>query len=419
MSDDIEVVQTSRLRPRETPRAQPVERAVGDLPETDFRRRPSRIDQFESYRFHKITFVLMVVLPVVAASLYYGAWASDQFAAEARFGVRQTQEPDIGDDVLALLTRGMAVGTSGRDPYIVANYVQSRNIVEDLDQQIRLRALYSRPEADVFARFNPQGSSERLWSYWKKMVSVNTDRLSGLVTVRARAFTADDAVAIVRAVQRNAERMIDETSQRGRTDALHLAEEELSRARQRYLDSLLALRQVREGTQTVDPEKTIGEAVSTLIDAIRQKLALERDRDVNLKVVSPTAPQMVVINQRIRALEDQIAALNRSLTSRDEADRTAADVISRFEERELARRFSEKLMEITQSSYERARVEEARQHMYLTTFVEPVRQDLAEYPKRARVIAFIGVLALVVWVITVVLVAAVKDHRLLSSGYTG
>ena len=107
------------------------------------------------------------------------------------------------------------------------------------------------------------------------------------------------------------------------------------------------------------------------------------------------------------------------LTSRDEADRTAADVISRFEERELARRFSEKLMEITQSSYERARVEEARQHMYLTTFVEPVRPDLAEYPKRGRMIAFIAVLALVVWMITLILIAAVKDHKLVSSGYTG
>ena len=74
-------------------------------------------------------------------------------------------------------------------------------------------------------------------------------------------------------------------------------------------------------------------------------------------------------------------------------------------------------MEIAQSSYESARVEEARQHMYLTTFVEPVRPDLAEYPKRGRMIAFIAVLALVIWVIALILIAAVKDHKLVSSGY--
>jgi capsular polysaccharide transport system permease protein len=135
--------------------------------------------------------------------------------------------------------------------------------------------------------------------------------------------------------------------------------------------------------------------------------------------VSASAPQIQVLNQRIRAIDEQIAALNRSLTSRDEADRTAADVISRFEERELARRFSEKLMEITQSSYERARVEEARQHMYLTTSVEPATPDQAEYPRRMRTIGLIALLALIAWTMTLILIAAVKDHKLVSSGYSG
>jgi hypothetical protein len=73
MSDDIDVVESSRLSSREIPqRPQPIERAVGDLAESDFRRRPSPIDRFESYRPHKITFILIVLLPVLAVSLYYG-----------------------------------------------------------------------------------------------------------------------------------------------------------------------------------------------------------------------------------------------------------------------------------------------------------------------------------------------------------
>jgi capsular polysaccharide transport system permease protein len=419
MSDQIEVMEVSRLRPKEATRPQPIERPVSDLSESDYRRRPSPVDRFESYRLHWVSFLLMVLLPTLAALLYYGLWASDQYAAEVRFGVRQTQEPNVSDNVLAMMAKGLAVGTSGREPYLVANYVRSRNLVEDLDHQISLREIYSRPGADWFARFDRRASSERLWRYWRNMVVVNTDRLSGLVTVRALAFSADDAVTIVRAIQADAEHIIDRTAERIRADALHLAEEELARARRRYVDSLLALRRVREGAQTVDPETAIEETATTLTGAVRQKLALERDLAFNMKVVSSSAPQIQVLNQRIHAVDEQIAALNRSLTSRDEADRTAADVISRFEERELARRFSEKLMEITQSSYERARVEEARQHMYLTTFVEPTRPDLAEYPKRARTIGFVAMLALVVWVITLILIAAVKDHRLVSSGYTG
>jgi capsular polysaccharide transport system permease protein len=391
-----------------------IERADGFMAESDFRRRPSPIDQFESYRLHKITFMLMVLLPVLAASLYYGLWASDQYAAEIRLSVRQAQEPVVTDDVLAMLTKGMAAGTTGREPYLVANYVRSRNILEELDRQVHLRALYSKPQADFFARFDAQDSSEYLWDYWQKMATVSVDRLSGLIMVRVLAFTSDDAFVIATAVQRNAERMVDQAAQTARTDTLRLAEEDLSRARQRYIDSLVALRQVREGEQTVDPEKTINASAATLLGAIRQKLELERDRDVNLKAVSPSAPQLKVMNQRIRALDDQIVLLNRSLTSQNEADRTAADSISRFEERELQRRFSEKLMEISQGSYERARLEEARQHLYLTTVVGPIKPDKAEYPQRLRMIALVSICAVILWGITLLLIAAIKDHKLVS-----
>jgi capsular polysaccharide transport system permease protein len=415
MSDDIEVVENTQIQLRELPQhLQRIERAEPVIAESDFRRRPSPIDQFESYRFHRITFFLLVLLPVLAASLYYGLWASDQYAAEIRFSVRQAQEPIVSEDVLAMLAKGLAVSTTGRDPYLVANYVRSRNIVEELDRQIQLRSLYSKPAADFFARFEPQDTSEHLWHYWQEMVSVNVDRLSGLIMVRALAFTPDDAYAIVTAVQRNAERMVDRAAQRARTDALRSAEEDLSRARQRYANSLLALRQVREGERTLDPEKTINAAAATLVDAVRQKLALERDRNVNLKVISPSAPQLQAMNQRIRALDDQIATLNRSLTSQNEADRTATDSISRLEERELERRFSEKLMEISQGSYERARLEEARQHLYLATVVAPVKPDRAEYPERIRMIALVSVCAIIVWGIALLLIAAVKDHKLVS-----
>jgi capsular polysaccharide transport system permease protein len=245
-------------------------------------------------------------------------------------------------------------------------------------------------------------------------VTASVDRLSGLIMIRVLAFTPDDAVAILTAVQRNAERMVDQVAQRARADALRLADEDLSRARQRYADSLLALRQVREGERTVDPEKTIDAAAATLMGAVRQKLSLERDRDVNLMVVSPSAPQLQVMNQRIRALDDQIVALNRSLTSQNAADRTVADSISRIEERELERRFSEKLIEISQGSYERARLEEARQHLYLSTVVEPVKPEKAEYPKRARTITLVAICAIIGWGIALLLIAAVRDHKLVS-----
>jgi capsular polysaccharide transport system permease protein len=415
MNSGSKVTKRATLLSTETrQRSLSIESAERVRSESDFRRRPSPIDQFESYQIHKITFVLMVLLPALGASLYYLLWASDQYAAEVRFCVRQAQAPIIGDDVLSMLAKGIPVNTVGREPYMVASFVRSRNMVEELDRDGWLRSLYAKPAVDYFARFDPGRSSERLWKYWQRMVSVSVDRISGLITVRVRAFAPDDALTIVRAVQQGAERMIDQSSLRARTDELRLAEEDLSRARRRYADALLALREVRENEHTVDPEKTISATASTLIDAVREKLALERDRDVNLRVLSSSAPQLQILNQRLQALGDQVASLSRSLTSQNKDDRTAADSLNRFEQRELERRFSEKLLEISQASYERARLEAERQHLYLMTFVEPIKPDKAEYPKRMRAVALVSILATSAWGITLLVIAAIKDHKLIS-----
>lgn len=415
MRAELDTTSPPQLEPRgPSQNPQRIERPEPFVAETDFRRRPLPIDRFESYRFHKVTFIVMVLLPVLAASVYYGLWASDQYAAEIRFSVRQALTPVIADDALALLAKGLAVNAIGREPYMVANYVRSQNIVRELDEHGALRAMYARRNIDFFARFDPEDSSERLWKYWQKMVTVSVDRISGLIMVRVVAFTPDDAVRVAKEIGHSAEHMIDQSAIRARADALRAAREDLSRAQQQYGDALLALRQVREGEHTVDPERTIDATAKTIVGVLRQKLALERERDANLKMLSPSAPQIQTLNQRIRALDDQLTILNRSLTSQDSKDGTAANSISRFEERELQRRFSEKLVEISQTSYESARREEERQHLYLTSFVEPIKPDKAEYPKRLTMILLTLICSVLAWGITLLLIAAVKDHKLTS-----
>ena len=62
--------------------------------ETDWRRSPSKIDQFESYRFHKITFVLMVLVQAERV----GEGSLDGLArVERGVGVLEDHLGDAGD----------------------------------------------------------------------------------------------------------------------------------------------------------------------------------------------------------------------------------------------------------------------------------------------------------------------------------
>jgi capsular polysaccharide transport system permease protein len=376
----------------------------------DLRRVSVPIDQFGSWRWLILSFALCVLGAMLCASLYYGLIASDQYAVEFRFSVRSAGELGGDEDVVKALTRKGNAHDIGRLPYVVANYLRSRNVVRELDRNAALRTMFSRVGADRLSRFDRTTSEDALWAYWQGMMTVNVDRVSGLILVRVRAFTPEDAFDLAKDVARATETMIDGVAARARRDAVYLAEEELERASLRYSDALRNLRDLQNQEGTVDPQLAIDASATTLLGVIREKLALERQHDANLKVVSASAPQQRALASQIQALESQTAALTEALTSRREDVKSAAQTIARFESGELERRFSERLLEVAQAGYERARLEAERQHVYLALFVEPKKPTSAEFPRRLRLIAFVGTCAFGLWSVIMLTLAGVRDH---------
>ncbi len=380
----------------------------------DLRRASVPIDQFGSWRIHGWSFALLVAFPLVCTAAYYGLIAAGKYAVEFRFTVRSATELVADEDNIALLIKAGKPGTHefGRLPYMAADYLRSRNVVRELDSGGWLRSVFSRDQADFLSRFDPRKSDDDLWLYWRDMTSVNVDRVSGLVLVRVLAFTPEDALALARATAAFAEKMIDSVAMRERLDALFSAEQELERAGLRYSAALTALRDVRNQEGTVDPEGTMKSTADTLLGVLREKLSLERDRDANLKVLSADAPQQKVLSDQIRALESQVASLTEALTSHRKNAKTAAQSIAQFEKQELEVRFSKRLLEVAQAAYERARQESERQHVYFALFVEPKKPEVAEYPRRGRSVAFVGICAFSLWSVMMLAVAGIRDHRI-------
>jgi len=380
----------------------------------DLRRVPVPIDQFGSWRMHGLSFALLVVLPILCTAIYYGLIAAGKYSVEFRFSVRSATELVADEDNIARLIKAGKPGTPeiGRLPYMAADYLRSRNVVRELDRDGWLRSLFSRDRADWLSRFDPTKSDDDLWLYWRDMISINVDRVSGLVLVRVLAFTPEDSLALARATSVSAEKMIDSVAMRERRDALFSADQELERASLRYSAALTALRDVRNQEGTVDPERTIKSSADTLLGVMREKLSLERDRDSNLNVLSADAPQQKVLSDQIRALGSQVASLTEALTSHRKNAKTAAQSIAQFEKQELEARFSKRLLEVAQAAYERARQESERQHVYFALFVEPKKPEIAEYPRRARSVAFAGICAFSLWSVTMLAVAGIRDHKI-------
>lgn len=379
----------------------------------DPRRVSVPIDQFGSWRMNCLSFALLVAVPIFCASIYYGLIAAGKFGVEFRFGVRSASEFVADENNIAqMIKAGKPVKREiGSLPYMAADYLRSSNVVRELDSGGWLRSIFTRDQADFLSRFDRTKNDDELWHYWRNMITVSVDRISGLVFVRILAFTPEDALALARAATASTEKMIDSVATRERQEALFSAEQALDSASRRYSAALAAMRDVRNQEGTVDPRQMIKSSAETLLGVMREKLSLERDRDSNRKVLSDDSPQQKVLSDQIRALDSEINSLTGALTSRRKNAKTAAQSIAQFEMQELQTRFSKTLLGIAQNSYERARQESERQHVYFVLFVEPKKPEMAEYPRRARAVAFFGICAFSLWVVLMLAVAGIRDHK--------
>src|SRR5262249_10484680 len=121
------------------------------------------------------SFIILVLVPVTTGCIYFGVLASGQFVSEMRFAIRGTTVPLPGIDALAASGLGKLAVNSSQDALAVADYIGSRSMVDDLAEEIDLRAVFGKRRIDWWARFRPSRPAEELLRYWRDMVQTSVE----------------------------------------------------------------------------------------------------------------------------------------------------------------------------------------------------------------------------------------------------
>ena len=187
-----------------------------------------------------------MALPVVLAVLYFGFMASDQYYSTADYAVRFSQGAaaathSAGGGGLGGMLAGGA-GAALSDMFILRDYILSHQILEDLEPELDIRAIYSDPKADRLARLDPAVSKEDLLEYWRGMISVRCDITTGISHLGVRAFTAKEAKQVADSVLRLSEALVNRLSDRAQDDRLELARRDVDEAYIRVAEALDGLR---------------------------------------------------------------------------------------------------------------------------------------------------------------------------------
>ncbi|SCB06963.1 capsular polysaccharide transport system permease protein [Rhizobium lusitanum] len=356
--------------------------------------RPRPMQQIISKAILASTFLLLVV-PNLASIYYFVFLASDQYQSETRFTVRSST-PALGKNQLAKAT-GLPSTQIVQDTLIVTNFIKSKDMVAALTSKVDLQNIYGRETIDPIARLKKDASSEKLLRYWEDMISVSIDANSGIVTVKARAFSAADAQKILKEVVNASEAVVNDVNNRIWRDVIVTAQTNLDNAKnqlQNTREELLSARN-QTGILSVEGASTI---ITNLISSVqKERIGLQQKYDALLGAVSADAPQMKVLKREIDSKQKQLDQLNSQIAGQNKSEQNLADVSVDMSQRELEQSLAEQQFATSMKTLEQVQFVSKQQLLYLDTFLAPDLPDDAEYPKRALWIGGVFAATLLIW----------------------
>ncbi len=352
-----------------------------------------------------IRFAALVVLPTVLAAVYLGLVATPQYESVSLFTI---QSADGTTGMVPALLGALPGSGAARDAVVVREYVLSRDMLDLLVREEHFLEHYESRRVDWLSRLAHGAPSEDVFEYFLEHVEVAHDEVGSVLTLRVRAFSAEDAERFAEAILKAAEAKVNAMDEQAREDRIGIAQREVTRAERRLTEARSKVLELQREGHELNPVASAG-ALMEVRGGLEGELAAARaELQTMLTNLQPDAPQVVVARQRVAALAGQVEAQRRRMTGGREG--TLGESIAEFEpvvvEKELAQHTYEAAME----AMEMARIDASRQHRYLVTIASPSAPDHATHPEVWKGVLVTFLLCLATLGIGALLVASIREH---------
>jgi capsular polysaccharide transport system permease protein len=338
---------------------------------TDSKVVPIKPPRLRSSPLPQLSVTQLLLIPIALSGIYFYAIARDRYVTRSDFVIRKAEESDTnvaGAGLASLLGRGNQL--SLEDARFLKTYLQSPQVLADLDRTYDLDQAYAHKGLDWFAGMKPGLSKEKRLNYFKKQVAVNLDEISGAIVLRTIGLDPKASLNLNRFMLAKSEQFVNRLNQDISQKQLSFAESELGRARGNLNQAKNRLLIYQDSNTVIDP-KGEAELAGQTISKLQEKLVELRVELATLKrqFKDPAEPEVAVVADQVRELEQQIQKERRSLVSSKgrNLNRKAADVLKL----ESEVNFATDSYKLALTSVEKARIESKRQQKFMALLSAP------------------------------------------------
>ncbi len=338
------------------------------------RRRRRKLAQL----FARLAF--FVGLPTLLAGYYYFDIATPMYATKSEFVIQQAESPAASAAGLSGIFSGTSFATS-QDTITVQGYLQSRDAMIRLDEDLGFRAHFSDPSIDPLQRLEANSTMEEAYKVYKKRVKISYDPTEGVIKMEVSAADPESSAQFSSKLIGYAEEQVDNLTDRLRADQMAGALDSFKNSEANMIAAQQRVLELQERLGVLDPmveSNALMGQISTFETQLQEKkLQLQQLLDNS----RPNQARVDGTRGDIRRLETLIAELRSQMTESDRDQASLARISGELRMAETDLQTRQMLMTQALQQMETARIEANRQTRYLSLGVNPIPPDEATYPR--------------------------------------
>lgn len=320
-----------------------------------------------------------VFLPTFIAGWYFFVIATPMYATKSEFLIQQAESQGMG--AASGLFGGSPMATA-QDSIAVQGYLQSREAMLRLEEDVGFKSHFSGDNIDTLKRLDETSSDEEAYKLFKRKVKIGYDPTEGIVRMEVIAADPQTSADFARALVGYAEERVDNISLRVREDAMRGARGSFEEAELKRVEALTRVTQLQEDLGVLDPaaanallQQEMSSLQTLLLEKELQLASLLDNRRPNQARVDGTSAEIRRLEQKILEVQSQMTSSGSDANNqaRKNAELRAAE--EDYQTRTV-------LLQQSLQAMEAARVEAERQVRYLSLSVAPVPPDEPTYPRK-------------------------------------
>ncbi|MGH1447281.1 MAG: capsule biosynthesis protein [Cognatishimia sp.] len=351
--------------------ASPAERRVreiGDI-QKDIARRRRRKSLLMLSRL-----AAFVMLPTILAGYYYYNIATPMYSTKSEFLIIQSEQAGTAGGLLS------GSQFDNKDSISTQSYLQSKEAMLRLEEDIGFKAVFSDPSIDPLQRLAENPSNEQAYKMYNKYVKIGFDPTEGVIRMEVSSPDPQTSTNFSKALIAYAEETVDGQSQRKREDQLKDARRSLEKAKQDRRDAQLALVSLQE-TSVLDPEG--------LIASLRQQISTyELELQENQLELSqlldnarPNTARVNGVRGNIRNLQAILTNLESRMTDIGGSQSSLAGQAAAIQIAQADLATADLILQSALQTVTQTELEASRQVRYLTTSVSPIASEDPSFPR--------------------------------------